>query len=80
MSYADYTSHRPDPYVTECGQTVDGFVQGKDHERICGACQRLLHPKRFPQTFCSECGQEFGPGSEGFSHCEDHEHLTPLED
>lgn len=28
---------------------------------------------RFPQTWCSSCGEEFGPGDSGYSHCEDHE-------
>lgn len=27
---------------------------------------------RFQNTFCSQCGQEFGPGEHGFSHCENH--------
>ena len=27
---------------------------------------------RFPQTYCSQCGGEFGPGDSGFSHCSDH--------
>ena len=30
---------------------------------------------RFKETFCSQCGQAFGPGDNGFSHCVDH--LTP---
>lgn len=27
---------------------------------------------RFSKTYCSECGGEFGPGEQGYSHCEDH--------
>lgn len=27
---------------------------------------------RFEHTYCSQCGGEFGPGDEGFSHCSDH--------
>ena len=27
---------------------------------------------RFPMTYCSQCGQEFGPGDHGYSHCESH--------
>lgn len=26
----------------------------------------------FAKTLCSQCGQEFGPGDRGYSHCEDH--------
>lgn len=27
----------------------------------------------FAHTYCSQCGGEFGPGDEGFSHCSDHQ-------
>lgn len=27
---------------------------------------------RFATTFCSQCGQDFGPGDHGFSHCRNH--------
>lgn len=27
---------------------------------------------RFRETYCSQCGQSFGPGDHGYSHCEDH--------
>lgn len=27
---------------------------------------------RFPETFCSQCGNGFGPGDHGFSHCFNH--------
>lgn len=33
---------------------------------------------KYPETFCSQCGGEFGPGNEGFSHCENHKHLPRL--
>ncbi len=29
-------------------------------------------PPRFPVTYCSSCGEEFGPGEHGYSHCSDH--------
>jgi hypothetical protein len=28
---------------------------------------------RFPKTYCSQCGREFGPGDSGFSRCSDHQ-------
>lgn len=28
---------------------------------------------RFKSVSCSQCGQSFGPGDSGFSHCADHE-------
>ena len=33
---------------------------------------------KYPETFCSQCGGEFGPGNEGFSHCENHKHLPRI--
>jgi hypothetical protein len=27
---------------------------------------------RFSNVSCSQCGQEFGPGDHGYSHCSDH--------
>jgi len=33
---------------------------------------------RFADVSCSNCGCSFGPGNEGFSHCEDHAHLRSL--
>ena len=27
---------------------------------------------RFAMTYCSQCGNEQGPGDEGFSSCDDH--------
>lgn len=35
---------------------------------------------RFPKTYCSQCGGEFGPGNAGFSHCSDHAPTTPAAD
>lgn len=32
---------------------------------------------RYARTYCSQCGQAFGPGEHGWSHCENHAHLTP---
>lgn len=30
---------------------------------------------RYEAVYCSQCGQCFGPGDSGFSHCRDHRHL-----
>lgn len=27
---------------------------------------------KFENTYCSQCGAEFGPGDHGYSHCSDH--------
>ena len=34
---------------------------------------------KFPEVFCSQCGEGFGPGDNGFSHCESHAGLFPTE-
>lgn len=35
-----------------------------------------VHKPRFENTFCSQCGGEFGPGDSGYSHCADHRKAT----
>ncbi len=37
-----------------------------------------IKPARFPITGCSQCGQTFGPGDSGFSHCKHHKGLRTL--
>ncbi len=29
-------------------------------------------PPKFKVTYCSQCGESFGPGESGYSHCDDH--------
>ena len=31
---------------------------------------------KFEQTYCSQCGEAFGPGDEGYSHCDQHKGLA----
>jgi len=33
---------------------------------------QCLPAPRFPMTYCSQCGNEQGPGNEGVSSCDDH--------
>ena len=33
--------------------------------------ERQLAP-RFKNVYCSQCGEDFGAGSSGYSHCESH--------
>ena len=32
---------------------------------------------KFQNTYCSQCGGEFGPGDAGYSRCSDHRAWTP---
>jgi hypothetical protein len=33
---------------------------------------------RYTVTYCSSCGEAFGPGDHGYSHCQNHEARRPL--
>jgi len=35
---------------------------------------------RFPVVACSACGETFGPGDHGFSHCGNHAGRRPTDD
>ena len=35
---------------------------------------------RYQMVYCSQCGEGFGPGDHGFSHCESHKGMKPVED
>ena len=47
-----------------------------DHPTITLLGRILEGKPMFPRTSCSQCGQEFGPGDHGFSHCQDHKALA----
>lgn len=34
---------------------------------------------KFAQTGCSQCGATFGPGNEGYSHCDMHAPVTKVQ-
>ena len=33
---------------------------------------------KFKNVWCSSCGEDFGPGDSGFSHCESHKGMRPI--
>jgi len=41
-------------------------------EEIVDAAIFAFGEPRFKNVFCSQCGQDFGPGEHGFSHCRNH--------
>lgn len=56
-----------------CGNCADGVPGGPDNCSKCGREQQYSHwAPRFEKTYCSQCGGTFGPGEQGYSHCEDH--------
>lgn len=46
-------------------------------EPIDANSKKKKQPK-FKQTYCSQCGEAFGPGDHGYSHCKDHEGIEPI--
>lgn len=74
-----------DSLLTECS-TIAGELRNKliewedarpltEHEKqlIDDAWEKhKANTPRFNKTYCSQCGQEFGPGDHGYSHCESH--------
>ncbi|SAK33234.1 hypothetical protein [Burkholderia multivorans] len=50
-----------------CKATLDAEIE----RRIAEADIAAAAP-RFANVYCSSCGQSFGPGNKGFSHCTDH--------
>ncbi len=49
----------------------------------CGFCRTRVNiphvakQPRFDEIWCSQCGEGFGAGNNGYSHCEDHANETP---
>ena len=66
-------SHEPDEYETGWNSGIFSAATA-----IRQAAEDTNQPK-FQETFCSNCGKGFGPGDHGFSHCENHKHLTPID-
>ncbi len=51
---------------------LPGTLGAYIRERALAAVCKAEHGYKFPTTYCSQCGGEFGPGDHGYSHCEDH--------
>ena len=64
-----------DGYATwACPKGLDdgcGLQVVRPGEVQCDVCESSVEP-RFANVSCSQCGQDFGPGNEGFSHCDQH--------
>ncbi len=60
MRYADHEQRQLD---IQSGLELDRNAARK-HQREA----QKIGPRRFPLTYCSQCGREFGPGNHGFSH------------
>ena len=65
--------------VAYCGRKWDWIAADDDTEELypgrpycCGVLLDWTPAPKFANVFCSQCGQEFGPGDHGFSHCANH--------
>ncbi len=59
------------------GSVGSAYENAKDLIRDPATPPEREPSPKFPETWCSQCGQPQGPGDNGFSHCEDHP--TPKE-
>jgi len=81
----DATRYRWLRYNFGCAIAILGFgprpMRGfRDEELDALIDAQLGEPVRKPKfenVSCSQCGQDFGPGDNGFSHCKNHRGLTP---
>jgi len=71
--------------VEHCGRKWDYIAADEDAETIypgrpycCGVLLDWTPAPKFANVFCSQCGQEFGPGDHGFSHCANHKRHNAL--
>lgn len=67
--------------------TVQSLLQGRPYRNSVETDVRETWksfgwtPKaKFSAVGCSQCGQMFGPGDSGFSHCRDHAGMRPAEE
>ena len=51
-----------------------------EREQLADLLRIMVQSPKFSQTSCSHCGEVFGPGDHGFSHCEDHRGVRKLPD
>lgn len=59
---------RKDEHFADIGKLVSELVLG----HIDQVGDDSQDNPRFDEVFCSSCGESFGPGNNGFSHCESH--------
>lgn len=66
-------------------QSVVHQIVAADAAAVTPAERRMLldlidagNRPRFAVTYCSQCGNAFGPGDEGFSDCRDHQRAADL--
>lgn len=67
------------PELLEAAIKVNALsIQSDAHRELRAAISKAIGTPRprFENTYCSQCGGEFGPGNHGFSHCADHRKAT----
>ncbi len=75
--------HEREGCASVCENQTEGFAATSVWDEAALSCARAIRARevgadgtvrapKFANVFCSQCGQEFGPGDHGFSHCENH--------
>lgn len=65
---------------SESNMQMTGNVGRGQTDASFDAAQPQVDEARFNDVSCSQCGQSFGPGDNGFSHCIDHAGKHPIEE
>lgn len=62
------------PYRKPTVCTKADFVEPKHGPlKFCANCAKTIHAHpSFANTWCSQCGNGFGPGNHGYSACDEH--------
>lgn len=56
----------------ECNAAVRAAIAAGSTSHVMGIDEDTGEAK-FQTTYCSQCGQEFGAGDHGYSHCDNHQ-------
>lgn len=59
-------------YFAALDKTVNDMADELFDDRRPKIIHKQDLPPRFANTYCSQCGSDFGPGENGFSRCGDH--------
>ena len=60
----------------ETGRVIAVFYNDYDLDEVLS---RLTYRYLHHNVSCSSCGNDFGPGDHGFSHCESHKGMQPID-
>lgn len=59
-------------YIAAIKNTLDTAQRELMDGRGRGVVERRGLPYKFANVYCTQCGSDFGPGDNGYSHCISH--------